>query len=58
MASIISTSAPWIFVAVFLVVLGGVMYGLFTDSGSGITTRVREDIDVQERMGGWRRGTR
>lgn len=53
-----SAAGPWLFVLLGIVALMSVAYGLYSDQGSGITTRERERFSAREHFEMWKRGTR
>jgi hypothetical protein len=57
-ANAVSAAGPWLFVLVGILALMSVAYGLYSDQGSGITTRERERLSAREQFEMWKRGTR
>jgi hypothetical protein len=56
-ASLLSAAAPCSFLLLAIVALMSVAYALFSDQGSGITTRVRDDTSARDYFEMWNRGT-
>jgi hypothetical protein len=57
-ANAMSAAGAWLFILVTMVALMSVAYGLYSDQGSGITTRERERLSPREQFEMWKRGTR
>lgn len=56
-ANVLAATAPWSFLLLGIVALMSVAYGLLSDQGSGITTRVRETTSARDHFEMWKRGT-
>jgi hypothetical protein len=57
-ANIMSSMGGWLFVLIAVAALMSVAYALFTDEGSGITTRVNDVTTARDYLDMWKRGTR
>jgi hypothetical protein len=58
MAGVLTSAGPLVFGLLDLIALWAVAYGVFSDVGSGITTRVRDETRPEDYFKQWGRGTR